>query len=96
MQRLVGAALLSMTMLAGTAAMAQEVSGEITVWDWQFNSEKWGAALKQLDAEFIAAHPGVTIKHVAQPHDTYYQLIQTANSSQTGPDVAMMHAGTFG
>ncbi len=96
MQRLVGAALLSMTMLAGTAAMAQEISGEITVWDWQYNSEKWGAALKQLDAEFVAAHPGVTIKHVAQPHDTYYQLIQTANSSQTGPDVAMMHAGTFG
>jgi ABC-type glycerol-3-phosphate transport system substrate-binding protein len=91
------------TALAGALSLAglyglkaQELSGELTVWDWQYTSEKWGAALKAIDEEFVKAHPGVTIKHVGQPNDTYYQLIQAANSSETGPDVAMMHAGTFG
>ena len=85
---------LSLTGLSAVAA--QDLSGKLTVWDWQYTSEKWGAALKQIDAEFIKAHPGVTITHVGQPNDTYYQLIQAANSIATGPDVVMMHAGTFG
>ena len=72
-------------MLADSARLArsaQELSGEITVWDWNYETETWGKALKQVDAEFLAMHPGVTIKHVAQPHANYYQLWQTANSSQ--------------
>lgn len=73
-----------------------ELSGTLTVWDWQYTSEKWGAALKAIDEAFVALHPQVTIDHVGQPNDTYYQLIQAANSSRSGPDVAMMHAGTFG
>lgn len=73
-----------------------ELSGTLTVWDWQYTSERWGAALKAIDEAFVAEHPGVTIDHVGQPNDTYYQLVQAANSAQSGPDVAMMHAGTFG
>ena len=79
-----------------TSAPPAELSGTLTVWDWQFTSERWGAALKAIDEAFIEANPGVTIEHVGQPNDTYYQLIQAANSAQAGPDVAMMHAGTFG
>src|SRR5579871_3597025 len=88
------AALMSLAGIHGLAA--QDLSGELTVWDWQYTSEKWGAALKQVDEEFVKDHPGVTIKHVGQPNDTYYELIQAANSSKVGPDVAMMHCGTFG
>ena len=86
-------------MLAATGALgasAAEISGEITVWDWNFETETWGKALKQIDAEFLEMHPGVTIKHLAQPHANYYQLWQTANSTKSGPDVLQMHAGTFG
>lgn len=91
------AALATVLTLAGAHGLsAQDLTGTLTVWDWQYTSEKWGAALKQIDAEFIKAHPGVTITHVGQPNDTYYQLVQAANSSATGPDVLMMHAGTFG
>jgi ABC-type glycerol-3-phosphate transport system substrate-binding protein len=75
---------------------AQSPGGHLTVWDWQYTSPTWGAALKEIDEAFIAANPGVTIEHVGQPNDTYYQLIQAANAAQSGPDVAMMHAGTFG
>ncbi|MGH8515063.1 MAG: hypothetical protein ACREV8_14205, partial [Gammaproteobacteria bacterium] len=86
-------------MLAATGAVgasAADISGEITVWDWNFETETWGKALKQIDAEFLEMHPGVTIKHLAQPHANYYQLWQTANSTKSGPDVLQMHAGTFG
>ncbi len=97
MLRVVQGAALSVALLAGAGgSQAQDLTGELTVWDWQYTSEKWGAALKQIDEEFMKLHPGVTIKHVGQPNDTYYQLLQAANSSETGPDVAMMHAGTFG
>lgn len=88
------AAMLAASSAAG--AFAQELSGEITVWDWNYETEIWGKALKQIDAEFMAMYPKVTIKHVAQPNSTYYQLWQTANSTQSGPDVLQMHAGTYG
>ncbi len=84
------------TLSAVSIVPAQELSGEITVWDWNFETETWGKALKQVDAEFLAMHPNVTIKHLAQPHANYYQLWQTANSANAGPDVIQMHAGTFG
>jgi ABC-type glycerol-3-phosphate transport system substrate-binding protein len=92
-----GVALATMFALAGaSAAGAQELSGEITVWDWNYETETWGKALKQVDEEFLKLHPGVTIRHLAQPHANYYQLWQTANSTKSGPDVMQMHAGTFG
>jgi multiple sugar transport system substrate-binding protein len=94
MSRLMKGLLLAAALVTNGAGLA--AAQELTVWDWQYTSEKWGAALKQIDEEFIAAHPGVTIKHTGQPNDTYYQLVQTANSSESGPDVLMMHAGTFG
>ena len=93
-----GAALAAMLAVASTSgiASAADISGEITVWDWNYETEIWGKALKQIDAEFVALHPEVTIKHLAQPHANYYQLWQTANSTRSAPDVTQMHAGTFG
>ena len=83
MQSAVLSAALLMTGAYGSpAAESPGLSGEITVWDWNYETETWGKALKQVDAEFLALHPGVTIKHVAQPHANYYQLWQTANSAQ--------------
>lgn len=95
--------LLVVNVVGGTAATAfyksphtQALSGTLTVWDWQYASPTWGKALKAVDSAFIAAHPGVIINHVAQPQSNYYQLFQTANAAQSGPDVLMLHAGTFG
>src|SRR5262249_34542085 len=87
---------LAFALTGATALNAHELSGETTVWDWNYEPETWGKALKPVDAEFLAMHPGVTINHVAQPHATYYQLWQTANSANAGPDVIQMHAGSFG
>lgn len=98
MQGMIRRIALAAVLAAGTTlgAGAQELSGEITVWDWQYETEHWGKAIKEVDAEFMTLHPGVTIKHLAQPHANYYQLFQTANAGKNGPDVMMMHAGTFG
>jgi raffinose/stachyose/melibiose transport system substrate-binding protein len=98
MHRIVkGVALAAMLVTTSApGAMAAEISGEITVWDWNFETETWGKALKQIDAEFLEMHPGVTITHLAQPHANYYQLWQTANATKSGPDVLQMHAGTYG
>jgi ABC-type glycerol-3-phosphate transport system substrate-binding protein len=97
------AALLTVLVAASSLAVApaalgqdDELSGELTVWDWQYGTQYWGAALKAVDEAFMEAHPGVTITHVAQPNSQYYSLVQAALASQSGPDVLMMHSGTFG
>lgn len=56
-----GAALAAMLAVASTSgiASAADISGEITVWDWNYETEIWGKALKQIDAEFVALHPEV-------------------------------------
>lgn len=72
------------------------LSGKLTVWDFQYESEGWGSALKELDAAFIAANPGVEIEHVGQPFDNYNQLVQAAFTSKSGPDVLMLLPGASG
>ena len=44
-------------------------------------------------ADFEAAHPGVTVNYVMQPHDQYYTLLGTALSSNAGPDLFLMNGG---
>ena len=97
-----GLVLVALTaMLAyGASALSSPSRGaqtqKLVVWDWQYASKSWGQALKAVDAAFTKAHPGVQIEHVAQPQNNYYQLVQAANVARSGPDVLMMHAGTFG
>ena len=64
---------------------------ELTVWDFKYSEEVTGAALKDMDSLFMSANPNVVIKHVAQPHDNYYEILAAALSSGTGPDVIMAH-----
>ncbi len=70
----------------------------LTVWDFKYsevNATGAQAPMKANDAAFMKAHPGVTIDHVAQPTDNtqYYQIIQSAATAGSGPDVAMFHPG---
>lgn len=67
----------------------------LTVWDFKYG-EVTGAQvpMKQIDALFMKANPGVKINHVSQPLDPqYYQIIQSAATANSGPDVAMFHPG---
>jgi raffinose/stachyose/melibiose transport system substrate-binding protein len=71
------------------ASQAADVTGKIVVWDFNQGTAT-GASYPQVDKNFIAMHPGVTIDHVAQPAGTYGQVVQTAMTTKAGPDVFML------
>jgi ABC-type glycerol-3-phosphate transport system substrate-binding protein len=69
----------------------QSTDNTLTVWDFKFGEEVTGQVFRELDAQFIAANPGVTINHVAQPETNYYQLLVSAFRAQNDVDVIMLH-----
>lgn len=90
------AALMLMPLTAfamGKADSAAKGPIELTVWDFKFGDPRTGAVMKQIDDKFMAANPGIAIKHVAQPEENYYQLLGTAAAAKKGPDVALFHVG---
>lgn len=76
-------------LLIASPALAQE----ITVWDWKSGDPVAASYYDAAKTEFEAAHPGVTVNYVMQPHDQYYTLLGTALSSNAGPDVILLHGG---
>ncbi len=81
--------------LASLSAVAALTAQTITVWDFKYG-EVDGAQkpMKQIDALFEKANPGVKVNHVSQPLEPqYYQIIQSAAAANSGPDVAMFHPG---
>jgi ABC-type glycerol-3-phosphate transport system substrate-binding protein len=77
------------TLLGGASASAQE----LTVWDWKSGDPVTQTYYEKAKSAFEAAHPGVTINYVMQPHDQYYTLLGTALSSNAGPDLFLMNGG---
>ncbi len=65
---------------------------ELIVWDFKYNEAVINPVFKNIDEAFMQKNPGVTVNHVAQPHDTYYEVIRSALASGTGPDVLLLHA----
>jgi ABC-type glycerol-3-phosphate transport system substrate-binding protein len=83
--------LILVSLFSATSLVAQT----ITVWDFKYG-EVTGAQvpMKQIDAMFEKANPGVKVNHVSQPLEPqYYQIIQSAAAANSGPDVAMFHPG---
>jgi len=77
------------------AGLAAQQKVTLTVWDFKYGEVNGSQKpMQQIDALFQQKNPGVTVNHVAQPNDTYYQIIQAAAGANQGPDVAMFHAGT--
>ena len=67
----------------------------LTVWDFKSNEPAGAPYYQKADEAFMAAHPNVTIKRVAQPHTEYYQILGTAIAAKTGPDVVMFHPAAY-
>ncbi len=84
--------LLALVGMTGFATAAHSLT--ITVWDFKSGDPVVRAYIDEVEKAFEAAHPGVDIKHVFQPHDPYYNILGTAISAETGPDIAMLHGGT--
>ncbi len=77
---------------------AADAAGKITitVWDWHAADPTKGVGLwlTEIDREFERRHPNVRIKHEAQSHTEYYQILKPTAASRRGPDVVMLHQGS--
>lgn len=82
-----------MAFAAGKTDSAADGSTTLTVWDFKYGDPRTGAIMKQMDEAFMAANPGIIIKHIAQPEENYYQLLGSAAAAKKGPDIALFHVG---
>ena len=76
----------------GTAASL--APAKLTLWH-NYGTEANAKATEALVKAFEAKNPGVTIDIVSQPADNYFDLLQTAAISKTGPDIATQWTGLF-
>jgi raffinose/stachyose/melibiose transport system substrate-binding protein len=67
---------------------------ELTLWH-NYGTEANATATENLVKAFEAKNPGVTIKVISQPADNYFDLLQAAAISKTGPDLATQWTGLF-
>jgi len=67
---------------------------ELTLWH-NYGTEANAKATDALIKAFEAKNPGVTVKAVSQPADQYFDLLQAAAISKTGPDIATQWTGLF-
>ena len=79
--------------IAAILAAGTALADEITVWDWKSGDPATANYYAKAKSDFEAAHPGVTVNFVMQPHDQYYTLLGTALSSGAGPDLFLMNGG---
>jgi len=66
----------------------------LTLWH-NYGTEANAVATQNLVKAFEAIHPEITINVVSQPADNYFDLLQAAAISKTGPDLATMWTGLF-
>jgi raffinose/stachyose/melibiose transport system substrate-binding protein len=67
---------------------------KLTLWH-NYGTEANAVATQNLVTAFEAKNPGITIKIVSQPADNYFDLLQAAAISKTGPDLATQWTGLF-
>jgi raffinose/stachyose/melibiose transport system substrate-binding protein len=82
---------------AGSAAPSAGGSlapAKITLWH-NYGTEANAKATEALVKAFEAKNPGVTVDIVSQPAENYFDLLQTAAISKTGPDIATQWTGLF-
>jgi ABC-type glycerol-3-phosphate transport system substrate-binding protein len=88
---------IGLVLLCASTALYAQKQVTLTVWDFKYgevNPSGAQAPMKQNDAAFEKANPGVKINHVSQPLEPqYYQIIQSAATANEGPDIAMFHPG---
>lgn len=85
------AAFMALTVMATGAVFAQD-DVTLTVWD-NFTRPAEQEMIDTLNAEFEAAHPGVTIVRESYETSDLTNLLPLSLSETSGPDVAMINQG---
>ncbi len=78
----------------GSASAPPAAPVTLTLWH-NYGTEANATATANLVKAFEAIHPEITIDVVSQPADNYFDLLQAAAISKTGPDLATMWTGLF-
>lgn len=78
---------------AASAAASLEPA-TLTLWH-NYGKEANATATENLVKAFEAKYPQIKIDIVSQPADNYFDLLQAAAISKTGPDLATMWTGLF-
>lgn len=78
----------------GSASAPPAAPVTLTLWH-NYGTEANAVATQNLVKAFEAIHPEITINVVSQPADNYFDLLQAAAISKTGPDLATMWTGLF-
>jgi len=76
----------------GSATADSNAPATITVWYWGVPDPR---VMRQIDADYMAAHPNITIKRVVQPGTTFPTLMRSTVAARKGPDVFAMFASPF-
>ena len=79
---------------SGPSAVPTLAPAALTLWH-NYGTEANATATENLVKAFEALHPGVTIQVISQPADNYFDLLQAAAISKTGPDLATQWTGLF-
>jgi raffinose/stachyose/melibiose transport system substrate-binding protein len=69
-------------------------AAELTLWH-NYGTEANAVATQNLVKAFQAKYPQIKINIVSQPADNYFDLLQAAAISKTGPDLATQWTGLF-
>jgi len=69
-------------------------AAELTLWH-NYGTEANATATQNLVDAFEAKYPQIKINVVSQPADNYFDLLQAAAISKTGPDLATQWTGLF-
>jgi multiple sugar transport system substrate-binding protein len=77
------------------AAPAAKADTTLVVWDFKSSEPLMKPYFEFIRKSFEAAHPGVKVRQVAQPEDSYYTVLGTAINGKRGPDVALVHGGSL-
>jgi raffinose/stachyose/melibiose transport system substrate-binding protein len=78
--------------IAGVQQVVAQDEITLVVWD-TFSRDADLAIIEQLNAEFMEAHPGVTIVHEGYGHDELNLSLPLALGDGSGPDVAQVNQG---
>ena len=79
---------------ASASAAASLEPATLALWH-NYGTEANATATENLVKAFEAKNPGVKINVVSQPADNYFDLLQAAAISKTGPDLATQWTGLF-
>lgn len=91
MKRMLSVLLLVVVAVAVNAAALQ---GKVVVWVHHYDVE--AAFVKDLTDKFMKANPGVTVDFQSIPYDTYWDKLNVALGSGSGPDVFRVPVNVLG